>query len=102
MAEAGAWNYAFVYEILQRHFPDLPEQARSIGRAEARLLLVQRYLDNAVAADRAMIAKVFHVLKWTKRELERTIETLIEEGAVRETEIKGVEQPQFVSPRALD
>jgi hypothetical protein len=73
VAQAGAWNYAFIYEILQRHFPDLPEQARPIGRGEARRVLVQRYLDNIVAADRAMIAKVFHVLKWTPKELDRTI-----------------------------
>jgi hypothetical protein len=63
VTEAGAWNYAFVYEILQRHFPDLPAQARPIGRTEARRMLVQRYIDNVVAADRKMIAQVFHVLK---------------------------------------
>ena len=40
VAQAGAWNYAFVYEILQRHFPDLPEQAREIDRGEARRVLV--------------------------------------------------------------
>jgi hypothetical protein len=101
VAEAGAWNYAFVYEILQRHLPDLPAQARPIGRVEARRVLVQRYLDNVVAADRAMIAKVFHVLKWTKRELERTIAALLEEGTVREIEIEGLEEPQLVSTRAL-
>jgi hypothetical protein len=102
VAQAGAWNYAFIYEILQRHFPDLPAQARTIGRGEARQVLVQRYLNNVVAADRKMVAKVFHVLKWTPTELEWTIEALVEEGAVREAEIKGVEQPQFVSTRALD
>jgi hypothetical protein len=36
VAEAGAWRYAFVYEIVQRYLPDLPEQARPIGRGEAR------------------------------------------------------------------
>ena len=97
VAEAGAWNYAFIYEILQRHFPDLPEQARPIGRAEARLLLVQRYLDNVVAADRKMVAKVFHVLKWTSKELERTIGALLAEGTVREIGIEGVESLQLVS-----
>jgi hypothetical protein len=101
VTQAGAWNYAFVYEILQRHFPDLPGQARSIGRGEARRVLVQRYIDNVVAVDRRMIVKVFHVLKWTKRELERTIAALLEEGTVREIEIEGLEEPQLVSARAL-
>ena len=102
VAQSGAWNYAFVYELFQRWFPEVPEQARPIKRTEARRVLVQRYLDNVVAADRRMIKKVFHVLRWTKRELERTIAALLEEGAVREAEIKGVEQPQLVSTDALD
>jgi uncharacterized protein YcaQ len=101
VTQAGAWNYAFVYELFQRWFPDVPRQARSIGRAEARRALVRRYLDNVVAADRGMIAKVFHVLKWTKRELERTVEALVEKGAVREVEVEGEQYPQLVSSRAL-
>ena len=60
-------------------------------------MLVQRYLDNVVAVDRKMIAKVFHVFHWTKRELDRTIATLIEEDTVREMEIG--EMPQLVSVR---
>jgi hypothetical protein len=82
VAQAGAWNYAFVYEILQRHFPDLPGRARTIGRGEARRVLVQRYLENVVAADRKMVAKVFHVLKWTPMELDRTIDGLLQEGLI--------------------
>jgi hypothetical protein len=101
VTEAGAWNYAFVYELFQRWFPEVPQQARPIKRAEARRVLVQRYLDNVVAADRKMVAKVFHVLKWTKRELERTIEALVEEGAVGEMEVEGVVQPQLVSSKAV-
>jgi hypothetical protein len=97
VAQAGAWNYAFVYEILQRHFPELPAQARSIGRAEARRVLVERCLDNVVAADRKMVARVFHVLKWTPKELDRTVAMLLEEGAVREIEIEGAKGLHLVS-----
>ena len=86
VAETGAWNYAFVYELFQRWLPEVPEQARAIKRGEARRVLVQRYLDNVVATDRKMVAKVFHVLRWTKRELERTIEVLVERGSIREIE----------------
>jgi hypothetical protein len=102
VAQAGAWNYAFVYEILQRHFPELPEQARSIGRVEARWVLVQRYIDNVVAVDRKMVAKVFHVLKWTPMELARTIAALVEENTVREMEIEDSKDFCLVSSRAFD
>ena len=101
VAEAGAWNYAFKYEIVQRHLPELPEQARQIGRGEARRVLVARYLDSVVAAERKMIGQAFHVFRWTPRELERTIVALLEEGTVREMEIEGVKGQQMVSVRAL-
>ncbi len=101
VAEVGAWNYAFVYELFQRWLPDVPERARPIKRSAARGVLVRQYIDNVVAADRKMIAKVFHVLRWTKRELERTIEALIEQDVVREMEIEGVERPQLVSTHAM-
>jgi len=102
VAHTGAWNYAFTYELFQRWFPEVPEQARAIKRSEARRVLVSRYLDNVVAADRQMIAKVFHVLKWTSRELEWTINALLEEGAIQEVQVKGVRQPQLASARVLD
>ncbi|MGD1996420.1 MAG: hypothetical protein PVH62_06570 [Anaerolineae bacterium] len=101
VAEAGAWGYAFVYELFQRWFPEVPQEARPIKRSEARRHLVQRYLDNVVAAERKMVGKVFHVLEWTSRELERTIAALLEEGTVRETEVEGLEGPQLVSTRVL-
>jgi hypothetical protein len=101
VAHTGAWNYAFTYELFQRWFPEVPEQARAIKRSEARRVLVQRYIDNVVAADRKMIAKVFHVLKWTSRELERTIAALLEKDVVRGIEVEGLEKPQLVSRRAL-
>jgi len=102
VAEAGAWRYAFVYELLPRWFPDVPEQARAIKRSKARRVLVERYLDNVVAADRKMIGKVFHVLKWTPAELDRTIDMLLQEGVVREVQVEELEHPQFLSTRALD
>jgi hypothetical protein len=102
VVEAGAWNYAFTYEILQRHFPDLPARARPIKRSEARRELVLRYVDNVVGTDRQMVAKVFHVLNWTPGELARTIDTLVEEGAIKEMGIEGAEGLQLVSVHILE
>jgi hypothetical protein len=84
VAEAGAWRYAFVYDIVQRHYPDLPLQARDMRRSQARLKLVSCYLRNVVVAERAMIRRIFHVLKWTSREIDRTVETLLNNGWVQE------------------
>jgi hypothetical protein len=102
VAEAGAWDYAFVYELLPRWFPEIPEQARAIGRGEARRVLVQRYLDNVVAADREMIVRVFHVMHWTLNELERTLTALLQTGAIQEIEVEGLSKPQLASTSALN
>ncbi len=102
VARAGAWRYAFIYDILQRHFPELPEQAQQITRSEARRVLVLRYLDNVVAADHKMIARIFHVLTWASAELERTIATLLQEGSIREVQVRGVKHPQLISARVLE
>jgi hypothetical protein len=102
VAHTGAWDYAFTYELFQRWFPEVPEQARAIKRSEARRVLVQRYIDNVVATDRKMIAKVFHVLKWTSRELERTIAALLEQRTVTEMKIEGIQGTQLVPTHALE
>jgi hypothetical protein len=102
VAEAGAWNYAFVYELLQRHFPDLPGRARSIGRGEARRVLVSRYIDNVVMVDRKTIQKVFHILRWTPKELDRAIAALLEEGVVQKMETADAKEMRLISSRALE
>ena len=65
-------------------------------------MLVQRYLDNVVAADRSMITKMFHVMKWTPAELNRAIATLLEDGTIQEMGANGTNQPQLVSTQALE
>ncbi len=102
VAETGAWNYAFIYEILQRHYPTLPEQAHEISRSQAQQTLILRYINNVVGTDRGMIAKIFHVLKWSTQELQQAIKALIRRELVQEMDIKGEVAPQLVSVRMLD
>jgi hypothetical protein len=83
VAEAGAWRYAFIYEIVPRHYPDLPEAARQISLGKARRVLVARYLNNVVAIERRMVGRVFHVLGWSPAELDHTLTVLLDEGVVR-------------------
>jgi hypothetical protein len=101
VAEVGAWRYAFVYEIVQRHFPDLPSQARQIKRSQARKVLVSRYMDHAIAVDRAMIRKVFHILNWTQAEFDRTISELRREGTLQEVCVIESQDVVLASARAL-
>jgi hypothetical protein len=98
VAEAGAWRYAFVYELLQRHYPDLPARARGIPSSQARRQLVTQYVRNVAVADRAMIGRVFHILRWTRRDVDLALSSLVSEGLVRKVAQEEGKDAQFVLP----
>jgi hypothetical protein len=77
VAKAGAWKYAFIYEIVSRHFPELPEQARFIGEAEARRKLLELYFESVGAAQERDVHKLFG---WQKDLTARAISALVEKG----------------------
>ena len=81
VAKAGAWKYAFIYEIVSRHYPELPEKARFISEAEARRKLVELYFESVGAAQERDVQKLFG---WQSELTRRTIAGLIEKGKLRE------------------
>jgi hypothetical protein len=88
IAEAGAWKYAFRYEITARHLPELPEQARKIGEAEARFKLVELYLASVGATQVREIAKLFG---WPPDLTLRTVASLVKRGTL----LDGLTHPQM-------
>lgn len=83
VAEAGAWKYSFIYEIVPRHFPDLPEQARKVGEGEARMKLVELYFQSVGAAQEGDVSKLFG---WKKDLVTRTISSLVVKRKLVESE----------------
>jgi len=79
VAQAGAWNYAFIYEIAARYWPDLPEQARHIGEAEARTKLLELYFQSVGAAQMRDVNKLF---RWGNPVTERAVKRLVEREQV--------------------
>ena len=80
IAEAGAWQYAFVYECVHRHYPDLLDQARSIRQAEARHHLVELYLRSVGVA---RVREVNMLFGWPKGEIDAALAVLTQHGIVR-------------------
>ena len=74
VSDAGAWKYSFIYEIVPRHYPDLPERARHIGEGEARTKLMELYFGSVGAAAEGDAAKLFG---WRKELITRTIGGLV-------------------------
>lgn len=82
VAKAGAWKYAFIYEIVSRHYPELPEKARFISEAEARRKLLELYFESVGAAQERDVNKLFG---WQKELTARTLAGLVEKRKVLET-----------------
>ena len=79
ISQAGGWRYAFIYDLVPRHVPDLIEQARNIQESEARKKLILVYLASVGAARIADLSKLF---RWHSTQLLNTIDALVETGRV--------------------
>ncbi|MBI5296098.1 MAG: winged helix DNA-binding domain-containing protein [Chloroflexi bacterium] len=82
VAQAGAWKYSHIYELTSRHFPDLPEQARTIGEAEARQKLAALYFRMVGAAQLRDVTKLFG---WPAEIAGRTLAKLTAAGLLAES-----------------
>jgi hypothetical protein len=79
VAEVGAWKYAFVYDMVHRHYPDLPEQARAIRQSDARRRLAELYFRSVGAAQARQLAGLFG---WPKQDWEPALAALVRDGIV--------------------
>ncbi len=79
VAQAGAWKYAFIYDLVHRFYPELPEQARQIRQAAARRRLVELYLQAVGAASEKAVTSLFG---WTKGESAAAIAALTGAGVL--------------------
>ena len=79
VAEVGAWKYAFRYDTTARHMPELAEEAREIGEAEARQKLVGLYFASVGAAQIRDVTKLFG---WPPELVKRTLERLVQKGGL--------------------
>jgi hypothetical protein len=79
VAEAGAWRYAFIYDLTVRHLPELPEKARAIGEAQARQKLLELYFASVGAAQLRDVARLFG---WGSEVTLRALKRLLSGGQV--------------------
>lgn len=75
VAEAGTWNYAFVYDAVHRHLPGLLEKAQRISESQARITILESYFKSVGASQIEVIRKLF---QWPERLVERTLDAMYE------------------------
>lgn len=81
IAEAGAWKYAFRYDITARYMPELPGQAREIGEAEARKKLTMLYLQSVGATTGRDVTRLFG---WLPEIVKLTVGRLVQAGLLQD------------------
>ena len=98
VAKAGAWNYSFIYEITARYYPDLPEQARHIGEAEARTKLLELYFQSVGAAEMRDVNKMF---RWGNDLTARAVRRLVEAGSLVEGVKRSDQDGEWLALRSM-
>lgn len=88
VADAGAWHYAFIYDIVARAYPDLLEDSRFIGEFTARDTLVAAYFRSVGAAQLRDLSLLF---QWPVTDLERSVERLVKSGTLQ----RGLQHPSL-------
>ena len=74
VSDAGAWRYAFIYDLTHHHYPDIVQKARFISEQEARLKLLELYFDSVGAAK---LSDVIRLFGWNRNDTENTIRALV-------------------------
>jgi uncharacterized protein YcaQ len=82
VAQAGAWKYSHIYEVVPRHFPDLPAQARTITESQARTKLLEQYFVSVGAAQLRNVTKLFG---WSNEIANRVVNNMVEQNKLVKT-----------------
>ncbi|MCL4559737.1 MAG: winged helix DNA-binding domain-containing protein [Chloroflexi bacterium] len=79
VSEAGAWHYAFIYDLVPRHFPNLPEQARLISERAAHRKLAELFWRSLGAARLSDLMKCF---RWKEELAQGVVDQLVGSGTL--------------------
>ncbi len=77
VSEAGAWKYAFVYDLTHRYYPEIPESARFITENQAMDRLL-RYFFTSLGA--ATLRQVNNTFKWDSGLTVKALDRLVAAG----------------------
>ncbi len=79
VTQSGGWHYAFAYDLVARHYPELPRQAESIRESAAKEKLLEAYIRSVGAATAPQARKLFG---WRLPSIERAFDNLANAGVV--------------------
>ncbi len=75
VTQSGGWRYAFAYDIVARHYPQLPDRAHPIRENLARQELTRLYFSSVGAAQMRDVKKLF---QWRQQDVARALSALVD------------------------
>lgn len=79
VSRAGAWHYAFIYDTVHHHLPEILENSRLISEKKARSQLISHYFKSVGAAQMRDMTKIFG---WTQTDIQTSLNDLIQKGEI--------------------
>ena len=86
VTDAGAWHYAFAYDIVARHYPEISEKARGITERNARQTLTGLFLKSVGVLQVKDVVKLFG---WRPPNAQAALNRLLEAGEAIRIELEG-------------
>lgn len=100
ISEAGAWKYAFVYDLTHRYLPELPERARFISESRAMETILRYFFLTMGAATTKQIHNLF---SWETDQLTNTLNRMINSKILVEGyQVEGSSDHVFILTELLD
>jgi hypothetical protein len=79
ISQAGRWHYAFEYDLVTHHFPNLQQEARPISVPQAQQNILHTYLLSVGAAELTQAARLFG---WKPAVCQQAANALAQHGLV--------------------
>jgi hypothetical protein len=98
VTQAGAWKYAFAYDIVAHHYPEILDKAHHICEGEARRVLAEIYLRTIGVGKIQDVARLFN---WRITDTEIAIDALIREGMLTNKIILENQTGDWIAHRTL-
>ena len=80
ISQAGAWNYAFIFDLVHNHYPDLIDRAGKITEPQARDRILELYFNSVGAVPAREVPKI---TGWRLEDIRRSLGRLEDRGIIR-------------------
>lgn len=93
ISEAGAWKYAFVYDLTHRYYPEIVESARFLTEKQAMEQILNWYFRSLGAANLKQVVSFF---RWNADLTQQTLDRLTTSGFLSsEISIEGINSSAY-------